>query len=329
MSMPENIAQILKYASLAPSSHNTQPWRVKIISDSELIIQSDSTRWIPKVDPDNRELLLSIGTFWENLVLYCLSFGFDAQTEILATNPKDTDILKVKLVRCPPLKDNSLELMEMRVTNRKPYENRDLEPLHIKELKKLLPHHLTYFPRESEEGKWIAKSTIEASKKQAFDDEKQKELSEWLRFSRSEVKKRKDGLTPEMLGMSGMAEFFWYTFMSRKSALSGSFRNKGVKNIKNQANNCAGFLVITSDDVSVSSLLHAGREFESLALKCTELRIAVHPISQLIEELPWTEQIGESLGLKKPVQFILRVGYSKFQPKPSVRRPIEEFTAIR
>jgi len=163
--MPKNIVQILKYASLAPSSHNTQPWRVKIISDSELIIQSDSTRWLPKVDLDNRELLLLIGAFWENLVQSCLAFGFEAQTEVLTTNPKDTDILKVKLVRCPPLKDNSLELMKMRVTNRKPYENRDLNPLHIEELKKLLPHHLTYFPRESKEGEWITKSTIEASKK--------------------------------------------------------------------------------------------------------------------------------------------------------------------
>jgi hypothetical protein len=191
MSISKNIAQILKCASLAPSSHNTQPWKVKIISESELIIQSDSTRWLPKVDPDNRELLLSIGAFWENLIQAALAFGFEAQTEVQATNPKDTDILKVRLVRCPPLKDNSLELMKMRVTNRKSYENRDLDTLHLKELKKLLPNNLTYFPRKSKEGEWIANSLIDASKKQAFDDEKQKELAEWLRFSRSEVKKKK------------------------------------------------------------------------------------------------------------------------------------------
>jgi hypothetical protein len=101
-----------------------------------------------------------------------------------------------------------------------------------------------------------------------------------------------------------------------------------VENTKNQVNNCAGFVIITSDDVSVLSLLHSGREFERLLLKCTEHKIAVHPMSQLIEELPWKEQIGELLGLEKPVQFVLRVGYSKFQPKPSIRRPIEEFIVI-
>ncbi|HIC91951.1 MAG TPA: nitroreductase [Syntrophaceae bacterium] len=329
MSIPGNIAQILRYASLAPSSHNTQPWRVKIISELEFIIQSDPKRWLLKVDPENREFLLSIGAFWENLEQAALTFGFKAKTEILATNSKNTDILKVKLVRCTPQKDNRLELIETRATNRRPYEKKDLLPLHVKELKRLLPDHFTYFSRESKEGEWIAKSLIEANKKQTFDDEKQKELARWLRFSRFEVKKRGDGITPEMLGVSGIAKFFWYTFMNGKSVLSWSFRNKGVENVKNQVNNCAGFIVITSDDLSVSSLLHAGKVFERLALKCTERGIAVHPMSQLIEESPWKVQIEELLGLSKPVQFVLRVGYSTFQPKPSIQRPIEEFTDLR
>jgi len=323
--IPEYMIQILGYASLAPSSHNTQPWRVKIISDSEFVIQFDSTRWLLKVDSDNRELLLSIGAFWENLCQAALAFGFEAQTEILATTPKDTNILKVKLIECPPQEDNKLELMKTRTTNRNPYDNKDLQPSHLDKLKELLPDHLIYFPRESKEGEWITRSLIKANRKQAFDDEKQKELADWLRFSRSEVSKRRDGLTAEMLGMSGIVKFFWYSFMSKKSALSESFRSKGVENVRNQVNNCAGFIVITSDDLSVPSLLQAGREFERLALKCTELKIAVHPMSQLIEESPWKEQLEDSFGLSKLVQFILRVGYSKEYPKPSIRRDVKEF----
>lgn len=326
MNLSEDMVQILKYASLAPSSHNTQPWRVKVISELEFIVQSDPKRWLPKVDPENRESLLSIGAFWENLEQAAFAFGFKIKTEILATNPKNIDILKVKLVRYLPQKSNGLEFVKTRTTNRKPYKKKDLLPLHSKGLKKLLPDHLTYFPRETKEGKWIAKSLIEANKKQTFNDEKQKELAEWLRFSRSEVERKKDGITPEMLGVFSVTKFFWYIFINRKTVLSWSFRNRGVKNVKNQVNNCAGFIAITSDDLSVSSLLHTGKEFESLALKCTEYGISIHPMSQLMEESPWKVQTAELLGLSKPVQFILRVGYSKFQPKPSIRRSIEEFT---
>ena len=321
----EHIVQILGYASLAPSAHNTQPWRVKILSDSEFVVQSDSTRRLPEVDPDNHELLLSIGTFWENLDQAALAFGFEAQTVILATDPTGIDILNVKLIKCSPPDENNLDLMKTRATNRKPYEKKDLHPSHLEEFKELLPDHLVYFPRESEAGEWIARNLIEANKQQAFDDRKQKELVEWLRFSRSEAKKREDGLTPEMIGLSSMAKFFWYTFMNKKSAFSSSFRNKGIENVRKQVDNCAGFIAITGDDISVPSLLEAGRGFERLALKCAELKIAVHPMSQLMEESPWKEQLADSLGLSKSIQFILRVGYSKVHPKPSIRRPVKDF----
>jgi len=325
MEIPEDVVKILGYASLASSSHNTQPWRIKIISDYEFIIQSDSTRWLQKVDPENRELLLSIGCFLENLDQAAKASGYEAQTEILATNPEDADILKVKLIKSRPINYN-LDAITGATAVRKPYDKKDLLSSQLDELKGLLPsNHFKYFSRESKEGEWIAKSLIEANRKQAFNDEKQKELAEWLRFSRSDSKERGDGLTPDMLGLSGITKFFWYTFMSKKSALSESFRNKGVENVKKQVNNCAGFIVITSEDSSIPSLLQSGREFQRLTIKCTELKIGIHPMSQLMEESPWNEWFKDSLGFSKPIQFVLRVGYSKEWPKQGIRRSVKDF----
>jgi len=320
----EDIIQILKYASLAPNSHNSQPWKIKILSDLEFIVQSDPTRWLPRVDPENRELLLSIGAFWENLEQAALALGFESHAEVLANSPKDIEILKIKLVKCASRGDDRLELIKKKATDRRPYEKKELQGLHLKELEKLLPDRLVYFPRKSKEGEWIASNLVEANKRQTFDDEKQKELAEWLRFSRSEVAEKRDGLTPEMLGMTGLVKFFWYAFMSRKNAFSGSFRNKGIENVRNQVNNCSGFIIITSEDLSVHSTLEAGRNFEKLALKCTELGVSIHPMSQLMEESPWKEELESSLGLSKPVQLVLRAGYSRKRSERSVRRPVEE-----
>lgn len=50
LNLTEEIARILGYAALSPSGHNTQPWIVKIQSPSELVIQSDKTRWLLEVD---------------------------------------------------------------------------------------------------------------------------------------------------------------------------------------------------------------------------------------------------------------------------------------
>ncbi len=60
--------RILYYASLAPSGHNSQPWFVKITGPGRWVVGSDRTSWLPEVDGQNTEALLSLGAFVENLV---------------------------------------------------------------------------------------------------------------------------------------------------------------------------------------------------------------------------------------------------------------------
>jgi len=54
---------ILFLASLAPSGHNTQPWFVKYIEPYHFVIGNDKSRWLPGVDPTQRETILSTGAF--------------------------------------------------------------------------------------------------------------------------------------------------------------------------------------------------------------------------------------------------------------------------
>ena len=56
----------VNYAILAPSSHNTQPWRFVIIG-SELLVSADRTRSLPNIDPFDRELIISCGAALFNL----------------------------------------------------------------------------------------------------------------------------------------------------------------------------------------------------------------------------------------------------------------------
>jgi hypothetical protein len=57
---------LLRYAVLAPSTHNTQPWKFGL-SGNCIVIYADYTRRMPVVDPGNRELLMSIGAVIMNL----------------------------------------------------------------------------------------------------------------------------------------------------------------------------------------------------------------------------------------------------------------------
>ena len=52
--------EILFLASLAPSGHNTQPWLVQYLAPFHWIIGNDKSKWLPAVDPTQRETILSL-----------------------------------------------------------------------------------------------------------------------------------------------------------------------------------------------------------------------------------------------------------------------------
>ena len=107
--------RILHYASLAPSGHNAQPWLVKIIDTDEWIIGSNSNRWLPVVDPENRESLLSIGAFVENLFQAASALGYRAEIDILTKNRFEKDVVRV-FSRRQPAKSVSVQRMVSRRT---------------------------------------------------------------------------------------------------------------------------------------------------------------------------------------------------------------------
>ena len=59
--------EILHLASLASSAHNAQPWLVQYLEPYNWIIGNDKSKWLPAVDPTQRETILSIGAFIQNL----------------------------------------------------------------------------------------------------------------------------------------------------------------------------------------------------------------------------------------------------------------------
>lgn len=69
---------LVRYAILAPSTHNTLPWSFRIVGNG-IDVFADRSRWLRVADPDQRELLLSVGCALENLVIAAEHFGFDQE----------------------------------------------------------------------------------------------------------------------------------------------------------------------------------------------------------------------------------------------------------
>ena len=327
--------EILYLASLAPSGHNTQPWIVKIVEPKHWVIGSDKKRWLTAVDPNNRELLLGIGAFIENLALAAGTFGYEVDVQLITKNPSDLDIADIRFKKGNTT-EFPLEKIKKRRTLRTDYLTQEIK---TEDLKYITKHeaksctlsnvpspHSFYFSNTSPQGKYLQEGTIEANRKQAFRDPAQEELANWIRWSNKESKQYRNGLTPESMEIKGIAGLFVRNFYDRESVLKKSFRDQTVDIVAKQVKTCGGWLVVTSHDSNIPTLIEYGRVFENMFLRIREKMIAIHPMTQMLEEEPWKKQVSKELGLNGEVQWILRVGYLKSYPDPvSLRMPVSWF----
>ncbi|MBA3874573.1 MAG: nitroreductase, partial [Anaerolineae bacterium] len=72
--LSEKLTFLLNYTILAPSLHNTQPWKFTV-HDNEIRVLADRTRQLQVADPDARELYISLGCALENLLTAATFFG--------------------------------------------------------------------------------------------------------------------------------------------------------------------------------------------------------------------------------------------------------------
>ena len=320
--------RILELASLAPSGHNTQPWGIKMIEPHTWIITSDEQRWLAAVDPDQRETLLSIGAFIENLVLAAECYGYEIDLKLLAKTTKNTDIAKVNLNKINSHSPNNklVERIKRRRVVRKGYLAKEIGQNDLRYIINDDSARFHYVPPHSEQGRYLSEGTIEANRQQAYRNEAQEELAKWIRWSNGEAKRFRDGLTPEGMEITGLAGWYVRHFYRRENVLTKGFREATVKHVIEQVGAQGGWLVMTSEESTVANLLETGRLFQQMFLRVRDRMIAVHPMTQMLEETQWKDSVAEQLGLAGRVQFILRVGYVETYPDPvTLRRPVSWF----
>ena len=317
--------EILALASLAPSGHNTQPWFVKYIEPYHWVIGNDKSRWLPGVDPTQRETILSIGAFLQNLEYAANSFGYNCQYNILATNNQNENVVDLKLTKATSIIKYDIEQIKQRRTVRSHYLSDILKKEDISYLLKEEKDYIYYIPTTSKLHPWLNEQTIEANRIQSYRDAAQSELADWIRFSSKDAAKHLDGLTLASMEIEGIPGWYLRNFYGKSDVMKKSFREQSIdKVVKEVSNASAGWLLITSKDNSVEALLETGKRLQRLWLKVREKNIAIHPMTQIIEEAKTNQILNTSIGINDPVQFILRTGYLKNYPNPvSLRRSVE------
>lgn len=317
--------QILHYASLAPSILNSQPWLVRITDKRQWIIGIDQHRRLPFLDPDNREILLSVGAFIENLSIASAAQGLRADVQVIAQSPSDQDVARIVFTYKPPI-EYPMERLKLRRTVKHGFKTKELTFETEQALGSFSKDSFFYFPKGTEHASCIQHGVIEQYRNQLNRTEAQHEIISWMRFSRNEALKCLDGLTLEGMEITGISGWYLRHFAQPPDFLKPGYQEKNFDYTAKLADEGAGWVIITSKGSDIASLVETGRCFERMALIAREHNVAIHPMSQYLEEKDGLKQIQESHVTNFIPQFLLRVGYIDTYPPPvSLRRPIHWF----
>jgi hypothetical protein len=317
--------KILYYASLAPSGHNSQPWFVKMAGSTQWIVGSDKNRWLPEVDGSNRETLLSLGAFVENLVQAGNASGYSVEVSVIAKDRFDSEIMLLNISKSKTM-DIPLQRIVTRRTVKSHMLSSELKSSDVNDFKKATEKRLYYFPAGTTHSDHMAKEAVQNFIIQFNNEKAMAEAANWTRLKDGEIKQYRDGLTPNGMEITGLAGFFVRNFMDKKDVMGETFKKKGIEKIETQVREGAGWIVITSDGNTVQDLIETGRRFQRMALTAREKMIAIHPMTQTLEETQGQKNIKGNHSETMIPQFMLRVGYLSKYPDPvTLRRPVDWF----
>jgi hypothetical protein len=114
-------------------------------------------------------------------------------------------------------------------------------------------------------------------------------------------------------------------YYGKADVMKTGFREQSIDSVREQVSQSSGWLLITSNGNSVPMLIETGMRMQRLFLNVREKGIAIHPMTQILEEPSTQQSLNQSMGISDNIQFILRTGYVKMYSEPvSMRRPLEK-----
>ena len=304
--------ELVHYATLAANGHNTQPWKFAL-ADNAIEIHPDYSRELSVVDPDHRELWISLGCALENLLIAARASGFSPEVSY----PDTADFIGVNLTADTRQDSPLFDAIPTRQNTRSEYDGQPVKSVEMDQLQTLplepgvTLRFATTQPDLETTVEYVNQGNLSQYADKAFIDE----LIYWLRFNKKEALASLDGLYSVCSGNPEVPHFVGKAFVA------GTKPQQQADADAKKLRSSAGAVVIASELDNKSAWVRTGQVYERMALQMTSLNIKSAFLNQPIETTQIRPQFQSVMGLGSSLpQLLVRFGYADSMPR-SLRRP--------
>lgn len=312
-------AELVRMATLAANSHNTQPWR--FVADAESIsILPDFQRRCPVVDPDDHHVFASLGAAAETIVQAAPLLGLAATVRFDAQG----DGRVVVALRDGTVGGSALaEAIPLRQCTRGPYDGRAVPAAELRMLAEAgaVDGVEVRLVTERPAMEAIATLVLDGNRAQMTDPLFMAELKDWIRFDHRTAVARRDGLFAACSGNPVVPDLLGRAMFGYVVTAEGENRKYAA-----QIAGSAGLAVFVAATDDRAGWMAAGRGYQRFALQATALGVRHAFVNQAVEVPAQRAKLVALMGLRGRPNLVVRFGYGPGLPM-SLRRPVAEVLA--
>jgi nitroreductase len=314
------LKDLIRYATLAPNGHNTQPWRFRLQKDG-IEILADFSRRTPVVDPDDHHLFVSLGCAAENL---SVAAGARSRPGDISFNPENGGSVAFAFGEKRKAELALFDAIPRRQSTRAEFDGRPVQPhdLRLLAAAAAIPGVDLVLITNRPQIDRVRDLVVAGNSTQMADAAFVGELKSWLRFNSRQAILTGDGLFSATTGSPSLPAWLG------PLVLNLVFR-AGAENDKyaRQINSSPGIAVFVSQQPDRDHWVRAGRACQRFALQATALGLKVAFVNQAVEVARLRPTLASLVGMagQRP-DLVMRFGYGPAMPF-SARRPVDAVMA--
>ena len=310
---------LLQYAVLAPSGHNSQPWKFRLV-DNKVEVFADQTKALHVVDPKNREMVISCGAAIGMFQHAARFFGCRAHVTFHDVFSEYRPLATIELLAGPAPEDEEIRLFDaitVRSTQRVDFYDIQPDAQDIHDCYNLaLKYNCRLFLGNDNETKQnMANLIANGDRVQFSNPDFRHELAAWLK---SKNIGGQDGISSDSFGLPDILTPL-NSLVIRAVDLGSSVGKTHAQQVT-QSTTVVGLL--SSYDDAVESLLKTGMSLSHLLLHLTSRGLSVSFYNEPIEIRALREELAKLIDDANYPQILFRIGYGP-EGNQSVRRSAE------